>query len=168
MKDATIMLMANRVSTLFLMGLLLWVQGCLSGEEAFVDGRLHAYCDEAYWLCNKPAGCVLDSKHYIRGDFPGARRFVVVTEANDVTLEISIYIATMEAPGTELIVQAYEPGCTLNTEKSQAHMEDVDIFKKAGDDRVLQFDLFAQEAGEHLIEVYSDASADYLVVVKQK
>ena len=74
----------------------------------------------------------------------------------------------MEAPGTELIVQAYEPGCTLNTEKSQAHMEDVDIFKKAGDDRVLQFDLFAQEAGEHLIEVYSDASADYLVVVKQK
>lgn len=160
--------MCHRIQALVLITLIAWLPACLSGEEAFVDGRLHAYCDEAYEVCHKPAGCVLDDKHFVRAGFPGARRFVVATEANDVLLRISIYIAEMQAPGTEIIVQAYEPDCTLDIAKSQAHMEDVDIFKKAGDDRVLQFDLEAVMAGEHLIEIYADASAEYLLVVEQK
>jgi hypothetical protein len=160
--------MATKLPTLLLFGLSLWLPSCLTGEEAFVDGRLHAQCDEAYWVCDKPAGCVLDKNHFVRAGFPGARRIVVATEARDVTLEVSIYIAEMQAPGTELIVQAFEPDCTINASKSQVHLEDVDIFKKAGDDRVLQFNLLARDPGEHLIEIYSDASADYLMVVKQK
>ncbi len=160
--------MFTRNSMLVLLGLSLWLSGCLSGEEAFVDGRLHTQCDEAYSICDMPAGCVLDKKHYIRSGFPGSKSFVVATEANDVILDIKIYIATMEAPGTELVVRAYEPDCTLNTNKSQHHMEDVDIFKKAGDDRILQFELEAQVAGEHLIEIYSDASSEYLLIVNQK
>ena len=160
--------MVIRNSMLVLLGLPLWLCGCLSGEEAFVDGRLNAHCDEAYNICDMPAGCVLDKKHYIRSGFPGSKSFVATTEANDVTLDIKLYIATMEAPGTELFIRAYEPDCTLNIDKSQKHLEDVDIFKKAGDDRILQFELEAQQSGEHLIEIYSDATADYLVIVNQK
>ena len=137
--------------------------GCLTGEEEFVDGRLLDLCNEGYWICNTPAGCVLDHEHYVEGVFPGVRRVVVATEQADEDVRVRLYFSRMRAPGTELLVQLYESDCTLDPERSRAHLLDVDVFDEAGDDRTLMFDLTARQPGEHLLEIYSDASADYLL-----
>lgn len=141
---------------------------CQTGAEAFVDDRLLSICDEAYQICNLPAGCVLDRNHYIEGAFPGSRRFVVVTESRDVKIVVRIFFETQVAPGTQLLVRAYEPNCSVDTTKAEVILENVDIFKKAGDDRMLDFELAVADVGEHLIEVNSDAGAEYLIVVTQK
>ena len=71
----------------------------------------------------------------------------------------------MQSPGSELLVQLYEADCTLNTRVNRAILTDVDVFEEAGDDRKLVFDFTAEQEGEHLIEIYSDTSADYLLKV---
>jgi hypothetical protein len=145
-----------------------WALSCQTGAEAFVDDRLMSICDEAYQICDLPAGCVLDRNHYIEGAFPGSRRFVVVTESRDVKIVVRIFFESQVATGTQLIVRAYEPNCSVDTAKAQVIMENVDIFKKAGDDRMLDFELAVADEGEHLIEINSDASAEYLIVFTQK
>jgi len=141
---------------------------CQTGAEAFVDDRLQSICDEAYQICSRPAGCVLDRDHYIEGAFPGARRFVVATESRDVKIIVRLYFKTEIAPGTQLLVRAYEPNCSVDVSKAEVVMENVDIFKKAGDDRFLEFELEVAEVGEHLVELASDASTEYIIVVSQK
>ncbi len=141
---------------------------CRTGPEAFVDDRLLSVCDEAYQICSMPAGCVLDRNHYIEGAFPGSRRFVVTTESRDVKINVLIYFESQIAPGTQLLIRAYEPSCSVDSAKAEVLMENVDIFKKAGDDRILDFELEVADVGEHLVELSSDASADYLIIVSQK
>ena len=144
-----------------------WIS-CQSGEEAFIDDRLLDPCGEAYHICNLPAGCVLDRNHYVEGAFPGTRRLVVRTEERDVRLVVRLYISTMEAPGTEIIVRAYEPDCLVDIYNAMVHGVDVDIFDEAGDDRILEYQLDVADKGEHLIEIFSDASAEYLLIVTQR
>ena len=141
---------------------------CQTEAEAFVDDRLMSICDEAYQICNLPAGCVLDRNHYIEGAFPGSRRFVVVTESRDVKIVVRIFFESQIAPGTQMLVRAYEPNCSVNTTKAEMILENVDLFKRAGDDKMLDFELEVADVGEHLVEVSSDASAEYLIVVTQK
>jgi len=141
---------------------------CKSPEEAFIDDRMLSLCVEAYWICNLPAGCVLEGDEYVEGIFPGVRRVVVVTEKEDVDVQVRLFFATMEAPGTELLVQLYEPDCTINTDLGQVDLVDVDLFEEAGDDRILSFDLNAQQIGEHLLEIYSDSSVEYLMIAEVK
>jgi hypothetical protein len=146
-----------------LIAALFW--SCKSAEDAFIGDRLLSLCNEAYWICDVPAGCVLDEKHYVEGVFPGVRRVVVVTEKEDVDVQVRLFLSKMDAPGTELLVQLYEPDCTVNPDLGQAHLLDVDLFDKAGDDRTLLFDLNVVQIGEHLLEIYSDASMEYLLVI---
>jgi hypothetical protein len=141
---------------------------CQSGAEAFVDGRGLSICDEAYQICDVPAGCVLDRDHYVEGAFPGSRRFVVVTEERDVRIILRIFFDSQVAPGTRLLVHALEPDCSMDPDKAEAVMENVDIFKKAGSDKMLEFDLEVAETGEHLVEITSDAATEYLLTVDQK
>ena len=72
----------------------------------------------------------------------------------------------MEAPGTELLVQMFEPNCTMGTANSRAVLTDVDLFEEAGDDRTIIFELSVLDDGEHLVEIFSDASATYLLVIE--
>lgn len=146
----------------------LCLTSCKSPEDAFVGDRLLSLCDEAYWICDVPAGCVLEEDEYVEGVFPGVRRVVVVTEQEDVDLQVRLFFRKMEAPGTELLLQLYEPDCTVNPDLGQAHLVDVDLFKEAGDDRTLAFDLTALQIGEHLLEIYSDSSVEYLLLVDVK
>ena len=44
-------------------------------------------------------------------------------------------------------------------------MVDVDLFELAGDDGVLDFELRLPEAGDHLVELYSDMAAEFLLTV---
>jgi hypothetical protein len=141
---------------------------CKSAEEAFIDDRMLSLCDEAYWICDVAAGCVLEGDEYIEGIFPGVRRVVVDTEEEDVDIRVRLFFSKMEAPGTELLVQLYEPDCTINPDLGQVDLVDVDLFDEAGDDRILTFDLAAQQIGEHLLEIYSDSSVEYLLIADEK
>jgi len=141
---------------------------CKSPAEAFIDDRMLSLCDEAYWICDFAAGCVLEGDEYVEGIFPGVRRVVVVTEKEDVDVRVRLFFNKMEAPGTELLVQLYEPDCTVNPDLGQVDLVDVDLFDEAGDDRVLTFDLAAQQTGEHLLELYSDSSVEYLLIAAVK
>lgn len=150
-------------TTVFLLGLL--ASSCLTAEEEFVQDRLLNMCDEAYYICRVTAQCVLDTKHYVESKFPGELRFVVLTKEPNETVRVRILLSTQEAPGTEILLQIYEPNCTLDPAKGREHMEDVDIFEEAGDDKVMIFELTAENEGEHLVEVFSDASSEFLLVI---
>jgi len=141
---------------------------CESPEDAFIGDRLLSLCNEAYWICDVPAGCVLEDHEYVEGIFPGTRRVVIVTEKEDVDVQVRLFFSKMEAPGTELLVQLYEPDCTVNPDLGQVDLLDVDLFEEAGDDRILAFDLTALQIGEHLLEIYSDSAVEYLLIADVK
>jgi len=143
----------------------LLLAACLSAEEEFTQDRLLKICEENYQICMKPAGCELDEDHYAEGTFPGSRRVVVATHEVDVEFRVRIFFKTTTSPGTELLVQMYEANCTLNTALAKERIVDKDIFEESGDDRVLDFKLKVQQEGEHLVEIYSDATAEYLLIV---
>lgn len=138
---------------------------CLSAEEEFTQDRLLTLCEENYHICQKPAGCVLDEDHFVEGVFPGTRRVVVVSDEVDGEFRVRVFFKSTLSPGTELLVQMYETNCTLNAALAQERIVDVDIFEESGDDRVLDFELKVQQKGEHLVEIYSDASAEFLLTV---
>lgn len=141
------------------------LSSCQTPEETFIGSRLLSTCDDAYWICNYAAGCVLDGHHYVEGSFPGTRRVVVVTEKDDVKVKVRLFLSTERSPGTEILVQMHEPNCTIDPIAARAQLVDVDIFEEAGDDRTLTFELQAFEQGEHLLEIFSDASVEYLLIV---
>ena len=159
--------MNRQIISVFLLLIAATVSSCQSGAEAFVDDRLLSICDEAYQICGLPAGCVLDRDHYIEGVFPGSRRFVVVTESRDVKITVRLYFESQVAPGTQLLIHALEPTCTVDKANAETVWENDDIFEKAGSDRMLEFKMEVADEGEHLVELSSDAAAEYLLVAIQ-
>ncbi len=139
---------------------------CLSAEEVFIGSGLPVLCDDAYYICNVTAGCVLDADHYLEGVFPGTRRVVYVSETPEEDVRVRLYLKEMESPGTEMLVQLFEPNCTMGTANSRGVLTDVDLFEEAGDDRTIIFELSVLDDGEHLVEIFSDASATYLLVIE--
>lgn len=146
----------------------LLASGCITGEDAFIGGRLPTLCSNSYATCNVTAGCELDSDHYVRGSFPGTRRVIVTSPLpRESEYQLRLYLSRMDSPGTELLAQMYEPDCSLNPNKARVHLTDVDLFEEAGNDRTLILDsMFVERKGEHLLEVFSDASIEYIMVVE--
>lgn len=130
--------------------------GC-SIEDAFTGAREWSACDGNLPVCRVRAGCVLDEGDYIDGDFPGGRRFVVVTEGEaDVT--VSLFFEDEVWPGSFVEVRWYEPGCG---QWEEWFTEPADLFEAAGGDRTIAETRRVRLAGEHLVEVRSDAHASY-------
>lgn len=144
------------------------LSGCLTAEEEFIDDHLLDQCNDSYPSCNQPTGCILDKDHYVEGVFPGVRRVVVVSEEINTEFSVRIFLRTEKASGTELLVNLYETDCSINPDDGRVNLLDVDIFDEAGDDRMLVFDLNVFQKGEHLLEIYSDASAEYLLIAEPK
>ncbi|RMG20136.1 MAG: hypothetical protein D6729_03550 [Deltaproteobacteria bacterium] len=136
--------------------------GCFSDEQIFAGGRIEDLCNGVVPQCRLQAGCVLDEAHFVRGRFPGEQRVVVRTERVDATLVVRLLLTKMIFPGTELLVEGFSPDCG-NSDLEQ--LVDVDLFEYAGDDRILEFHLEMGEAGDHLLSVYSDMDAEYLMTV---
>lgn len=136
--------------------------GCVTAEQAFTEGRLEDLCNGVVPVCNVQASCVLDAKKFVRSSFPGGRRLLVRTDEEGKQLVVRIFFTEMIYPGTELLVQAHSPECAgFDSEL----LIDVDIFDLAGDDLTLIFELEVPEKGDHLLEVFSDMSAGYLLTV---
>ena len=136
--------------------------GCTAAEDDFVGARLERLCTQAIPICEVVAGCALDDRSYVESAFPGGVRVIVPTERDDAQVEIRMYLVTQEAPGTELMVQANAPGCG---DFDEARLVDVDPFEAAGDDRIFSWTLDLPGRGDHLVEVFSDMTADYRLTV---
>ena len=138
------------------------LSGCLSREENFTQGRLETLCEASLPICKTRVTCTLDEQHYLTGVFPGAQRAVVYTPHPRTTITTRILLDDQIYPGTEFFIRAYQVGCVGVEEERLA---DVDVFQRAGDDRVLEFTFILEGRGDHLIEWFSDATASYAVAI---
>ena len=153
----------SKKNILLLLFALFGLAGCVTDEDAFTSGRLQTLCNESTPICNVQASCTLDNSHYLEGSFPGGLRLLVRSERGGAQLILRMFFTEMIYPGAELLVQAYDPGCGDHKEE---HLENIDPFELAGDDRVLQFELDLPVSGDHLLEIFSDMSAEFLLTAE--
>ncbi|MCC6746242.1 MAG: hypothetical protein IT371_01200 [Deltaproteobacteria bacterium] len=144
---------------------LLGLAGCLptTSEASFISGRDELLCDGVYPVCKgKYAGCVLREEQYLRGNFPGSRKFLVETTPGDWVIRVLVFLEERLSPGTETTVSWFEPGCA-DQYRYQSSKDKLtgDIFEKAGRDQVLEIEHAVTEPGDHLMEIYSDATCRY-------
>lgn len=132
--------------------------GCIDDTRLFTEGRLEDPCNNAIPVCNTQAGCALRDDSYYAGEFPGGLRFIVRSEGEDSVLITRFLLDDLIFPGTEMQVLARTPDCG---DFDEEHLQNVDLFEFAGDDRVIQFDLDLPGKGDHLLEVFSDMAATY-------
>ena len=133
--------------------------GC-ADEGLFTAGRDLDVCDGAFPSCMGSAHCVLDTDHYIAGVFPSGQRFIVRSNGG-VTLLFQIQIAEQKAPGTELRLTVYEPGCGDDRLYDTSGR---DLFRLIGADGVLQIPIEVAQPGDHLVELTSDAFCSYALI----
>jgi len=137
--------------------------GCTSAEDDFVGARLERLCTQSIPICEVTASCILDDRSFVESTFPGGLRLLVPSERAAGRLELRLYLVTQVAPGTELSVQANAPGCG---EVDEIVLSDIDLFEAAGGDRTFTWELDLPGRGDHLVEVWSDMSARYLLTVE--
>ncbi len=138
------------------------LSGCLSREDTFTEGRIERLCSASLPICNTRVTCTLDQESFLTGAFPGAERTMIYTPHPLTTVTVSFLIDEQIFPGTEMIVRAHQIGCV---EVQEERLLDVDIFNRAGDDRILSFRFDLEGRGDHLIEWFADATATYAVTV---
>ena len=138
------------------------LSSCISREESFTAGRIEKLCEASLPICNTRVTCSADEDTYLTGAFPGAERAMVYTPHPLTKVTLNFLIDEQIFPGTEMLVRAHQIGCVEIEEK---RLVDVDIFQRAGDDRILSFSFDLEGRGDHLIEWFSDATATYVFTV---
>lgn len=139
-------------------GLLCGLVGCGFGAEGnFTLGLDLERCDGTFPVCQTTAGCAMSTSRYLEGSFPGTREFIVSTPEDSI-ITVEIYFKTQRATGFDTEILWHEPGCF---DTYQYLSEGVDIFEEAGPSRILSKSQQVFLPGDHLIEVRSDALADY-------
>jgi hypothetical protein len=142
--------------------LLLVLGACPNPEEQFTSGRLLDGCDRTWPICTTTVGCIVGDSQYLEGRFPGTRRFAVRTEGQ-AEIAVALYLRTQNAVGTETRIEINEAGCGS---KSTEPIDGRALFR--------EFEAYGEvrraarvfREGDHLIEVASDATADYLLKVE--
>jgi hypothetical protein len=112
-----------------------FASACSFGSEAaFIGTSSLVMCDDEIPVCNDSAGCKLvEEESHLEGRFPGQRTFIVPSEGEAV-VRVKIFWRTRQGPGADTNPQG--------------------IFVK--EQRVFR-------AGDHLVKVSSDATAEYLL-----
>ncbi|MEZ4273515.1 MAG: hypothetical protein R3C68_19390 [Myxococcota bacterium] len=148
---------------LILLAMLVVASACSpSLEEAFRKGRGLRGCFSTLNACpGLFASCVLDNDSYAEKQFPGSLRFLVDADEDD-TVEVSFFFVTQRDPGLSTRIFWNEPGCS---DQQVYDSEGRDIFFEAGNELIFRQSKIMRKDGEHLIEVFSDAQAEVLVVV---
>lgn len=134
--------------------------GCTTAEGTFTAGRLEDLCVADLLVCDTTASCVTDESDFVRLGFPGHHRVVWQTTRPRSRVRVRLFFSTMRDPGTELQVVVNTPDCG---DADSEVLLDQDVFELAGDRRVLEFDLDANDSGDHLVEVFSDMTADVVM-----
>jgi hypothetical protein len=142
---------------------LLLSAGCGAGALGnFTDGLTLNRCDETHAVCARTAGCVLGEGGYLEGRFPGSRQMIVPTPA-DAVIHVDVFFVDQTAAGTDTRIRWHEPGCfDTYTWRSEGR----DLFLLAGRGRRLTQSQQVREPGDHLVEIDSDAIAEYLLRVR--
>ena len=140
---------------------LLWLAlGACSNESFFTVGLDRTACEDSIpTACGSTARCVLDTSHYLDGDFPSGRRFIVRT-TGEADLKFEIYLDNRNSPGTSLQLQVSEPSCN---EKESYDSAGKDIFQDSGADGILAIPIHTVRPGDHLVELSSDAYCSYVL-----
>lgn len=149
-------------SWFLLVGLLVaFVTGCEFGSEAaFTSGAEKKTCDDSIPVCNTTAGCTMrEEDSYIEGEFPGYRNFIIPTEGEAI-IRILFYWRTQLGPGADTEILWHEPAC-VDTYSYES--QGVNIFEDIGQDGTLLFEERVFRAGDHLIEIRSDATGEYIL-----
>jgi hypothetical protein len=145
----------------FFMWTLLLGFGACNNESFFTLGRDRTVCEDSIpTACGATARCVLDTDHYLDGDFPSGRRFIVRT-IGEADLKFEIYLDERHAPGTSLRLVVSEPSC--NEKDDPYDSAGTDIFQSAGGDGILTIPVHTTRPGDHLVELSSDAYCSYVL-----
>jgi hypothetical protein len=135
--------------------------GCEFGSEAaFRSGAELKTCEDAIPVCNTTAGCVMrEEDSYIEGEFPGYRSFIVPTEG-EAYIRLLIYWRSQLGPGADTEIRWYEPACV---ESYRYESQGINIFDETDRDGIFTQEEQVFRAGDHLIEIRSDATGEYLI-----
>jgi len=140
---------------------------CGLSEGEFIAGAEYDSCQSLYYACSgKPAAsCVMGEAKYTDGYFPGQRWFLVSTVA-DTDVVVKLFFKTRIHPGEDMEIGWYETGCSSYYSYIMGLGED--LFSLAGGDRIFSKEYKVRRAGDHLVYVESDATAEYLLRVELK
>lgn len=132
-------------------------------EELFIDNRVFQSCIGQVPVCVTQAGCVLDGGRYTRGNFAqGSTLRTIVRTTVPSEIEVLLFFRTEASPGTDTEIAWNEVGCRNRTSQQSGG---VDVFAEAGEGRVWSRKQQVFTPGDHLVEVFSDAQAEYLLKV---
>ena len=140
---------------------LLLCSGCAFGSEAaFIGERAQDTCDSEIPVCNTTAGCrMVEEDSYTDGTFPGLKQMIVPT-AGEAVVRVELFWREQYGPGTDTEILWHEPACVeLFAYQSQG----ADVFDDTNPQGVFVQEMRVFRAGDHLVEVRSDASAEYLL-----
>jgi hypothetical protein len=134
---------------------------CRFGSEAnFIGARQFDTCDLELPVCNTTAGCKLvEENGYLEGEFPGQRSWIVPTDG-EATIRVAILWRTQLGPGADTEILWHEPAC-VDTYRYESQGRDVFADSNAQGIFVQEQKVFRE--GEHLIELRSDATAEYVL-----
>jgi hypothetical protein len=152
--------MDGSMSRLVVVSAILVVTGCTSAEDAFIGGRRQQLCLSEYPVCAAVAGCEITREVYVETAFPGNQQFIFRSGEADALVGVSVFFRTREFPGSEVLVRLHTSDCG-NYEELMTFSGDP--FAEAGNDKTLEFELAAGGEGDHLLEVFSDATAQSLI-----
>ena len=148
------------LSVLLLLGLL----GCnSSAQDQFVGERIPNSCGSVWPVCQTFAGCVLDGSSYTQGNVPGTVKFIVNT-LGAANITISLFLTSAQAQGTKTAITFFEPGCGV---QYRVETTGLDFFAESENESGQPFSRTQEVslAGDHLIQIDSDATAAYLMDV---
>jgi hypothetical protein len=141
--------------------LLLSTSACSFGSEAaFIGTAQLKTCDDEFPICSDSAGCkMVEEENYLEGRFPGRRTFIVPTEGEAV-IRVKIFWRERLGPGADTEIVWFEPACvdSYNYESQGA-----DIFADSNAQGIFVKEQRVFRAGDHMVKVSSDATAEYLL-----
>jgi hypothetical protein len=140
---------------------LVFISACNIGSEAaFIDTAQLDICTDEIPICNTTAGCVLvEEEGYIEGEFPGQKSFIVPTEGEAV-IRVRLLWRERLGPGSDTEIIWHEPACV---EDYAYESQGADVFADTNEQGIFVKEQRVFRAGEHLVEIRSDATATYLL-----
>lgn len=147
--------------TIFLGASLASLPACNFGSEAsFIDTATLSQCDDEIPVCNTTAGCkMVEEDTYLEGSFPG-QRFMIVPTVGEAVIRVKIFWRTQLGPGADTDITWFEPACV---DDFAFESKGADIFRDTNNQGIFVKEQRVFRAGDHLIEIRSDAVGDYLL-----
>lgn len=138
------------------------ITGCGGSKEAFIGSRSRDACNQTWPVCDRVVGCIMGGQTYLTGRFPTRGSFMVRL-AEPSAVKVGIFVDGVAGTGTDdAYIHWWEDGCTRRVRESATAVAFVAEVDKSG---VFERTADLVGTGDHLIEFFSDAQAQYYVKV---